>query len=237
MLQTEHYQLSQWDFEDQIVMADFNNDNTKIDAALHGLAEETAGKADSGTVNTLSAAVSQKAEQSALAAEQTARQNADSAEQAAREAADAALKTRVDTLTPKAGLQFLRTVTLQTSGSSVYLDLGEIDWNQWKAVHLSLDIYLSNTYNVGVDVGNATCGYLRANDTPPDKGDSNRSLTHIILYPLYDSRRAVCLIYMSSGNSGIANSTSRFQGLRSVHLYNSNTTVLAGTTCDIWGEK
>lgn len=248
MLQTEHYQLSQWDFEDQIVMADFNNDNTKIDAALHGLAEETAGKADSGTVNTLSAAVSQKAEQSALAAEQTARQNADSVEQAARiaadsaekaarEAADAALKTQVDALTPKAGLQFLRTVTLQTSGSSVYLDLGEIDWNQWKAVHLSLDVYLADTYNVGVEVGGANCGYLYSNDTPPDKGDAHRNLIHIMLYPLYDSRHAVCLIYMSPGNSGISDSTSSFQGLRSIHLHNSNTTVLAGTTCDIWGEK
>lgn len=30
MRQTEHYQLNQWDFEDQILMADFNNDNKKL---------------------------------------------------------------------------------------------------------------------------------------------------------------------------------------------------------------
>ena len=215
MKQTSNFQLNQWEKTDRIQMEDFNADNLKTDAAL--AAERTA-------------------RQTADQTEARDRQNADRAEQAAREAADAALKTQVDALTPKAGLQFLRTVTLQTSGSSVYLDLGEIDWNQWKAVHLSLDVYLADTYNVGVEVGGANCGYLYSNDTPPSK-EGQRNLIHIMLYPLYDSRHAVCLIYMSPGNSGISDSTSSFQDLRSVHLHNSNTTVLAGTTCDIWGEK
>lgn len=216
MKETSNFRLNQWEKTDRIQMEDFNADNLKTDQAL---------------------AAEQAARQAADQTEARDRQNADRAEQTAREAADAALKTRVDALTPKAGLQFLRTVTLQTSGSSVYLDLGEIDWNQWKAVHLSLDVYLAEDYNVGVDVEGANCGYLYANTTPPDKGDPNRNLIHIILYPLYDSRHAVCLIYMSPSNSGISDSTSRFQDLRSVHLHNSNTTVLAGTTCDIWGEK
>ena len=32
---TQHYALNRWDLEDQIVMDDFNEDNAKIDAALH----------------------------------------------------------------------------------------------------------------------------------------------------------------------------------------------------------
>ena len=96
MQQTNHYQLSQWDFEDQIVMADFNSDNQKTDAALHGLAEQAAGKADAAAltaaVNRVSALENGKADQSTLAAEQAARQNADNAEKAAREAAVAALR-------------------------------------------------------------------------------------------------------------------------------------------------
>ena len=32
---TQHYALNRWDLEDQIIMDDFNDDNEKIDAALH----------------------------------------------------------------------------------------------------------------------------------------------------------------------------------------------------------
>ena len=50
-------------------MEDFNHDNQKVEAALHGLAEQTAGKADASTVNSLTAQVSKKAEKTALAAD------------------------------------------------------------------------------------------------------------------------------------------------------------------------
>lgn len=92
MQQTSHYQLNQWDFEDQILMADFNSDNQKTDAALNTLAGQVAQKANSSTVNSLTTKVNAKADQSALTAEQTARAEADSAEQSAREAAVAALR-------------------------------------------------------------------------------------------------------------------------------------------------
>lgn len=46
MKQTENYQLNQWEKADRIQMEDFNADNAKIDAALHGtmqkLTEDTA---------------------------------------------------------------------------------------------------------------------------------------------------------------------------------------------------
>lgn len=91
MKKTANYQLSQWEFEDQILMADFNNDNKTIDAALHTLAGQVAGKADSAAVTNLTAVVNAKAEQNALAAEETARINGDDTEKAAREAADTAI--------------------------------------------------------------------------------------------------------------------------------------------------
>lgn len=52
--QTEHYKLSQWEATDSVLRHDFNDDNGKIDAALHGLVES-------------------KAEKTALAAEEQAR--------------------------------------------------------------------------------------------------------------------------------------------------------------------
>ena len=33
---TQHYELSQWQATDEVVRTDFNEDNAKIDAALHG---------------------------------------------------------------------------------------------------------------------------------------------------------------------------------------------------------
>ena len=42
MKQTENYQLSQWEKADRIQMEDFNGDNSKVDAALAGLAATAA---------------------------------------------------------------------------------------------------------------------------------------------------------------------------------------------------
>ena len=140
MLQTEHYQLNQWDLADRVLMADFNNDNTKIETALHGLAEETAGKADSGTVNALAAEVAQKAGQSALAAEQAARENADNAEQAARIAADSAEKAAREAadaaLDKRAGAQLIRVATMTEASDDFAVSLEDINWGDWREVHL-----------------------------------------------------------------------------------------------------
>ena len=39
---TEHFQLSQWEKADKVLMEDFNADNVKIDAALAGKADASA---------------------------------------------------------------------------------------------------------------------------------------------------------------------------------------------------
>lgn len=38
--QTEHYSLNQWELSDSVVMAEFNDDNQKVDAALMGLSQK-----------------------------------------------------------------------------------------------------------------------------------------------------------------------------------------------------
>ena len=45
MNQTANYQLSQWESTDRILMSDFNNDNSKIDAALKANADAIAAEA------------------------------------------------------------------------------------------------------------------------------------------------------------------------------------------------
>jgi len=93
MKKTINYQLNQWEMTDRIQMADFNSDNQKIEAALHGLAGQVAEKADTSMVNSLTAQVGKKAELTALAAEETARKNAVRAEEAARINADSTLRS------------------------------------------------------------------------------------------------------------------------------------------------
>ena len=66
--QTTNYQLSQWESTDRILMADFNSDNSKIDAALKAHSDAIAGKAAQSTVNSLTQTVSTKANQSDLTA-------------------------------------------------------------------------------------------------------------------------------------------------------------------------
>ena len=36
---TEHYQLSQWQPQDRVLRTEFNQDNAKLDGALHTLAQ------------------------------------------------------------------------------------------------------------------------------------------------------------------------------------------------------
>ena len=43
--QTSNYGLNQWEAEDRVIREEFNADNTKVDAALAGLAAQTAAKA------------------------------------------------------------------------------------------------------------------------------------------------------------------------------------------------
>ena len=43
---TQHYQLNQWEPEDDFLRTDFNGDNAKIDAALAGKAELVVGSYD-----------------------------------------------------------------------------------------------------------------------------------------------------------------------------------------------
>lgn len=115
--QTTNYALPQWEANDLIRRADFNDLTQKLDAAL---AAETAER------------------KGAVSAEATARQNAVSAEAGARQSADAALQTRVAMLETKTALQTLKTHTVSSATSSVTLSLSDIAFASYKAVHIEL---------------------------------------------------------------------------------------------------
>ncbi len=108
--QTPNYGLHQWAGEDQFKRTDFNEDNAKLDAALHGLRSDLTaqtavvdGKAAQTALDALSAAVGKKAEQSALNA-LTTKVNA-KAEQSALNA----LTTKVNAKAEQSALNALTT--------------------------------------------------------------------------------------------------------------------------------
>ena len=55
--QTANYSLNQWEAGDQVLRAEFNEDNQRVDGALAGLAGEMTGKANQSEVDSLSAAL------------------------------------------------------------------------------------------------------------------------------------------------------------------------------------
>ena len=64
--QTTYYELNQWQPEDKVLREEFNGDNSKVDAALHGLAEEVGARATRTEVEGIKTQLAAKAAQSAL---------------------------------------------------------------------------------------------------------------------------------------------------------------------------
>ena len=250
MQQTEHYQLNQWELEDRVLMADFNSDNQKTDAALHGLAEETAGKADSGTVNTLAAEVAQKAEQSALAAEQAARENADNAEKAAREAADTALgaahSADVSALRSENCWVKLKAVTTGAV-NSVSISVADVDWSQYRKVEIELSIQTNQGQTLEMQINNRSDSIYHQSGYSGNRSyltvcrGTGKAYSQITLVPIKPSN----VLYGSDQyNSGSITRESFYvqdftlNQLTSIQFFlDSNDTFVAGSEIAIYGLK
>lgn len=122
MQQTTNYQLNQWEKTDRILMADFNGDNSKVDAALKSSAD-------------------------AAAAEAAARAAADAAEVAARTAADdaeiAARTAAVQAARDACPLVLLRSVTTSVDANQIDLSLAGIDWENYGDILIYMRLTLT----------------------------------------------------------------------------------------------
>lgn len=106
---TENFGLCQWETTDQVLRTEFNEDSTKIDAALKALTDRVAKKATLSDLNALTQTVSNKADQ-----------------------------IQVDTLSAKAGNQLIKRTTLSQAEEHCYINLLDIDWAQWATVTIRL---------------------------------------------------------------------------------------------------
>ena len=209
MNQTTHYQLNQWEAADRILMADFNADNAKLDAALKAQSDAITAKAAQSTVTALTQTVAGKAEASALTAETAARQAADEA------------------LAEKAGYQAIKTVTLQAEANEITLDLSDVEWDQWATVRILCKPASSNTYRVkGNDLNNFTLGYERYGPF------------QVILYPFFDQHMEVCGHYWPPADEdGYVTRYLDFADFTSLVFTAEEGLFQAGTVVKVLGEK
>lgn len=142
------------------------------------------------------------------------------AETAAREAGDAALAEQV-------GLHTIKSATLAASANSMLIDLSDIDWSQWKMVHIILE--LSGT-------GYFFPGYGTTYDT-----DYHYSFTTMCftLFPFYRKALHVGGILHGVGKPSFIGPGTTYQAITSfsVNCCESNYSINAGSKITVLGEK
>lgn len=230
MRQTSNYGLNQWEMTDLIKMEDFNNDNSKVDAALKALAGQVAGKASSATVSSLSAAVNTKAAQSDLTAAVNrvtalesgkADKTALESEIAAREAADAALAS-------KAGAQFIRTVTMETADDSFSVPLDDINWGDWREMHFVFQGAPSSG-RCSISFNGSSALFVDSYVTP---------CWHLVIFPCFTPALPVGgLITPFSRAYGTFCSSETYQTVTFLHINATEGNFQPGTSVSIWGVK
>jgi len=157
---------------------------------------------------------------------------------------EAARRGETAALAEKAGAQLLKTITLPTC-KEYSLDLTDLDWNQWKAVHISMEVYTSYSLcSVSFYANSATNANYLGSAKGSAKADpaSRHGFQHLLMYPLFDKRRtAKFLSFGSSTNLDdcyFAPSGLYFEDLKQICMVcSSDYEICAGSNLQVWGEK
>ena len=224
---TANYNLNQWEATDKVLRTEFNEDNSKIDAALNGLAGQVAEKAAQSAVTALTQTVSGKADQSALnSLTQTVNGKANqaylTAEISARTEADEALAA-------KAGTKLLSRVTLSAAADSFILDLSDVDWDQWATVTILVNPVqsLEGEYILHFNDGGEDFNW--AFFKGPFLG---------VLFPYYDGDRPItALLYPAYDEEIIHVFDVSYSSLNHVTADARGGNLQAGTVAEAWGNK
>jgi len=158
-----------------------------------------------------------KAQADGLAAEKKAREAAMKSETDAR-------KALADTVDRMTGLHLLKTGTPATEAVAVYdIDLSDIQWDQWKAVYLFLDVNSSSS----VDISSST-SYSQA--------DVANGHSVMIFHPLFDRNLEATAVYRWS----VIDFSKHYSEKIHLYLFEGGATekrVFAGTTYKVYGER
>lgn len=146
------------------------------------------------------------------------------------------LRKDVDAVESRAGAQLLKRESI--SGANPMVSLSDINWTQWKAIHISVypvsasgsDISLR--INGGYDIIGSSSGNTE------NSGARLRHMAHVILYPLFDLRRPISAMDFASGNGTLYHYTDPFSDFSYMEIRCSDDEqLLSGSRVDIWGEK
>ena len=230
---TTNYNLNQWEATDKVLRTEFNEDNSKIDAALNSLASQVAGKAAQSAVTALTQTVSGKADQSALnSLTQTVNGKANQADLTAlsQTVAGKADQADVDALTAKAGTQLIKRVTLSETAEYYHFDLTDIDWSQWSTVTIRLKptLVTGDTFRFYLYMGNVA-PQLTYNPIP---------LAVLHLFPLFDETSKILGLFFPGNHEGNGLQFDyTYSQIKKLELSPEESDFLAGSVFEVWGNK
>ena len=211
---TSNYQLCQWEATDKVLRTDFNGDNQKIDAALAGLAEELEeGFAEhAATLAGHTAALNQHAQQ-------------------------------LEDLGEKATAKRLLSGSVSQSGlQSFTIPLSSVDWDEWKAVYVTVEGY--------TDGSGGYLFYVNGNDDDPQLAGAEANRTDIpagpakwaclVFLPLYDGGRQAQGYPLGCSPSDYFSTGCTFNSITSLLVKFGDGLgryFQSGSKYEVWGEK
>lgn len=234
MKHTANYQLNQWEPGDRILRTNFNEDNSKTDAAIHtvqtDLATETAARtaAVNAEISARTAAVTAEtsARTAAVNAEISARTAAVNAETSARTAAVAALDAKM-------GMKLLRTITSDQATQVMDMMLGPIEWSKYRYIHL--EILSQQNANVAVNI------YFNSNPSYP-LGTAFFDSAHVnapiwcTFFPIFSDTQYASLLCMGANGGNFHTLPLHYSEISSLQFAPQNSVMKPGTMIRIYGE-
>ena len=148
------------------------------------------------------------------------------------------LHTTTENLSARAGIRKIKTLTVSSSCTEYPISLSDIQWDDWKAVHILVDPYTS-TWSTPANfyMSNGDCiGIGRGNEE--SNFSQHTELQHLIFYPMFDGRRPVCATYFSPSHSELHHTDCQYSKFQMLYIRTDcEEFLLSGSRIEIWGEK
>lgn len=146
------------------------------------------------------------------------------------------LRKDVDAVESRAGAQLLKREYV--SGANPTVSLSDINWTQWKAIHISVYPVSANARGVTLQVNGGYDTIGSSSGNTENSGSSLRHMAHVILYPLFDLRRPISAMDIASGSGSLYHYTKPYSDFSYLGIQcNDGEQLLSGSRVDIWGEK
>ena len=146
------------------------------------------------------------------------------------------LRKDVDAVESRAGAQLLKREYV--SGANPTVSLSDINWTQWKAIHISVYPVSANARGVTLQINGGYDTIGSSSGNTENSGSSLRHMAHVILYPLFDLRRPISAMDIASGSGSVYHYSTPYSDFSYLGIQcNNSDQLLSGSYIEIWGEK